>query len=272
MTTYIGPFGRLLAIDAPTPGMDGTVTRASREIQLITGTTRRQRAPKVARRWTWEIPLAKADELSSVVGLERGMFGPPPFYWYDPVSAFLNMLSDQASSPGLGGPDWWRPFTTDPADVQLAGPVDIDGGRTLASSIEPLATLTIPADRELPVLEGRTYTASMFTGVADATVELGWIDAAGAPVGTPQSSGAGSGRRVATGTAPSGAAGATLTVTAATGGIVSGLQLTETPAAVPWHPGLGIPQIDFAGEAVSYRLITAQQQLRRVSLDLVEVS
>lgn len=270
-STLIGPFGQLLEVDAPTPGLVSLQERASRELQLISGAVRRQRAPRTARRWTWEIRVATGDEVSSLLALEQGVFGPPPWYWYDPVAAKLNMLSDRAASPGVGGAAWWVAFTDDPADVDLDGPVALDGGRTAPVGVVSNATLTVPADVRIPVVTGRTYTGSMFVSGGDGTIALSWIDADGDPVGSPSSSGSGSGRRVASGQAPGGAAGIELTVDLASNVAAAGLQLTETTGAVPWHPGVGIPQVEVVGGPVGYRLITAQQQLRDLTLELVEV-
>lgn len=97
----------------------------------------------------------------------------------------------------------------------------------------------------IPVIVGRTYTAA---GVASATSTVGlrWVNSLGVTVSDNLSS-SGTGRRIVTAAAPVGAVGVRVMLTPSTSGNFSKVQLTETPAAIDWLPGEGIPQVALAG-------------------------
>lgn len=261
MTTRIGPFGHLVEVRSPGRPLPADIVRPSSTTTLLSGAVRSQRAPASSRRWTWNLPWGDSTDLSGLVALEQGVLGPPPWRWYDPMAAHTNMLPPAAAVPGLGGDLTYLDGT-----VENAGAMTVDGVR-LAWSVS--GDFTVPAlDSDpdpVPVIEGRSYTASAYLDGA-GTVTLKWVDDSGSEVSTVDASG--SDRVSVTEEAPSGAAGALVTVADATR--TSGLQLTEGPL-VGWFPGQGIPRVTIAGLGQIYRLVTGDSQRRDVTVDLVEV-
>jgi hypothetical protein len=185
-TTWIGPFGALVEVRSPQRPLQMKTVRPTSELTLLSGRTVVQRAPGTSRRWTWDFPSGWQEELAALVALEQGVFGPPPWWWYDPMVAYTNMLPPQVASPGLGGdvPDGAVP----------AGPVEVDGVRHVAAVEGAWVTPTVP------VLPGRTYTGSRY---GTGTLALRWVDADGVQVDRDQAVTV-DGRLVAAGTAPAG--------------------------------------------------------------------
>lgn len=272
--TLIGPFGALLEVHAG-GRVPVQLVRPSSEVTTTSGTVRVQRAARSSRRWRWVIPYGTDQELSSLLALEQGVFGSPPWRWYDQMAAFGNMLPAETASPGLPGiVEWWR-WLGPEAALALAGPLTLADGRTVAQSATTAEQLSLPARASepdpVPVIPGRIYAGSV--QVADDTstmLTLAWVDAAGAPTGTPAGGAtAVGGRWSVTGVAPALAAGALVELT--TDGRFAAGQLTEHVGPVFWQPGMGIPRVVISGGDLVDQIAEATDTRRDLNLELVEV-
>jgi hypothetical protein len=258
MRHHIGPFGGLVGFRSPPVGTSVSVVRPSSSITLLSGRVVTQRAPASSRSWRMTIPKAAGDDVRHLLALEKGTYGPPPWWLYLPAVARSNMLPPAAGTPGLGGD-----LTRLDGDVEAGVPVLVDGGRHVWTVT---GVFVAPAEAgvadPLPVLPGRTYTASFF-GAGGVT--LRWVDAEGVALSGDGASG--SGRTWVTAVAPVGAAGVLVEVAA--DGTVAALQLNEGGLR-SWTPGEGMPRVVISGLEQVYQLATATEQRRDVTVELVE--
>lgn len=234
-STWIGRLGALREIRCPAP-IEAPVDRQLSQRLNLAGMRSVQRAPRSARRWTLSMTWATPAEVAALVELESGSLANPstPTYWYDPFAAAVNMLRPNVASPGLWGDE---PYTAVGGTLTysvLDGAlhlVDVSAGQAVAPTV--------------PVIEGRTYTASAYAS-ASSTVGLRWVDDAEVTLSTSTGS-AGTGRVSVTAAAPAGAAGVRAVLTPATTGNFNRVQLTETVAVIDWLPGEGIPRVSVSG-------------------------
>lgn len=239
MWTYIGPFGNLLQIKCPVDPVPANIVRSGTEQFTLDGYRFVQRPPVALRSWELSFEFATPDDIAPLIALDYGVYGPPPWHWYNPAAAKVNMLTPWQSSPGIPGPEVWSPGAT---DLEYIGPNILQITATAVS-----AETTSP----VPVLPGRTYMASAQMldrpgGTTTAVLSLRWVDAAGALVSSVSSAATVSpNRAVVSGVAPPTAAGAVLRVTptAATTGRFGSALLVEGAADVPWHIGMGAESV-----------------------------
>jgi|GEM_PF-6504565 len=269
--THIGPYGGLIEIRSPKAPLPVNHHRPESSAVLLGGGMVAQRAPRASREWRWQFGPRDVPALQTLFALEDGVYGPPPWRWYDTVASRLNLLPSTVAACGMG-PAPWRWLAPNAAALTAGGPVALPDGQRLAYRITPTTALTVPyrqgvAD-PVPVLPGRVYTASGHP-TATGTVGLAWCDASGAVIATDAGEPA-TGRAWATATAPVDAAG--VLVTLSTGTAWAGLQLTETPGPVAWQRGMGVPRVTMTGLSEQYRLVTSDVILRDASVTLVEVA
>lgn len=237
---YLGPLGRMVAVrTSQTSPVEHT--RAGAEYTLATGQRRTYRAPRSARRWKWDIPWATDSEIDDLLALEQGAYGPPPWRYYDPMAAATNMFPDVIAAAGSGtAPFRW--FATAQSAVSVGGALDLPDGRRFPVSLSPNTTLQFPIRRGLPdpipVFPGRPYTASAYVEDGSGTLSLLWRDVDGGSLGRVDSD-SGTGRLVATGTAPEGAAGVLVEVSIGTPGQALSLR-TGGYVSTPDSPVLSV--------------------------------
>lgn len=207
--TLIGPYGGLVEVRSARAPMKTTPARAGSEATTLGGNRMVQRAPRSTRSWVWDYTAADTPDISRLLALEEGAYGPGPYRWYDPLAARLNMLPEYVAACGKGE-EPWRWLAGSSAALTVDGPVTLDDGQRLAYSIVPAETLLIPQRQgvpdPVPVVAGRTYTASAYIDGAPGRVGLTWCDQVGAIMDTDIST-LGTGRRSVTATAPPGAHG-----------------------------------------------------------------
>jgi len=255
--TYIGPLGNLMEVKCPAPGIPTGRPRSSSVRSTLGGKAKVQQGALQHRPMAWAIPHAQPSDVDNLNGLWHGTFGPPPFYWYEPAAAVVNMLPPESASPyavdGLAG---WELFSG-------AGPLADGGSLTLPDGSVHAHSLSVPTVATfaigpiMPFLPGRTYGA---WGVASTsasravTIFLAYCDASGAPLlsggyGTVVSTASGvrSWATTLTGTPPATSAGLRLLVNTPADSLVTtlaALRVAETDSALTeWHPGRGLPRV-----------------------------
>ncbi|TDE02829.1 hypothetical protein [Jiangella asiatica] len=260
-STWIGRLGALQEIRCPAP-VEAPVERPSTPRLNLAGMRSIQRAPRSARRWTLSLAWATPAEVAALVELESGSLANPsvPTYWYDPYAAATNMLRPSVAAPGLWGDE----------------PYEAVGGGTLTYSVlgGALPLIDVPLGEAVapvvPVLEGRTYTASTFAS-ASSHVGLRWVDADGVTLSTTAGS-TGTGRLSATGAAPAGAGGVRVVLDPDVAGNFNRVQLTETATVIDWLPGEGIPRVSVSGMQRTHQAVWDDGTVRSdYTAELLEV-
>jgi len=243
MWTYIGPFGNLLQIKCPTPGMSAPIERAGSEQFTLDGYRFIQRPTVAVRRWEMQIELATPDDVRHLYALELGVYGPPPWQWYNPAAAHINMLTPWLSAPGVPGPRKWVSGSATALIYSAPNVMEVPSAALQALS---------PA---VPVFPGRDYVASADIldrpgGTSTGVLSMRWVDAAGATISTVTSAAETSPNRlVVTGEAPVNAAGVVLILdpNVSTTGRFGSIQLREgTTDDVEWHVGMGVEGVSIA--------------------------
>lgn len=296
--SYIGPFGCLRPIACLPPQIEAPSPRPSSRGVTIWGVPFTQQAPRRASTYTLELGPATPELIRELVALEHGSYGPPPWRWYNPYAATLNMLPQGAAVPGslyelenLGGSviNDSPPTMFDP-DLCLAYSVQVAGNAVTGIAVTGGAFA--PAREGLPdpvpVIPGRTYT---FTANGQAVTgsgwftRLSWVNAAGEVISDSDGSVIPASALVATrgevsAAAPTGAAGVLVGVHSVDDdGLVdsvTALQLTETAEPVTWYSGVGMPRISIPG-GLEGALVALRQlcdigdDMHTVSIVLVEV-
>lgn len=209
MTTLIGAYGALHEIRSPRANLPLEIARPSSETILLSGRRVAQRSPLSAREWKWKFSAADVDDLAKLIGLEQGVYGNGPWFWYDKTAAKLNMLDDIVAAAGMGV-EPWRHLAASSSAVIPAGAITLEAGHALAYSIEPTDMLTVPYRQgipdPIPAVAGRTYTAAGYITGGPGYVGLLWCDANKAPMSTVLSAHT-TGRATVTASAPAGAHG-----------------------------------------------------------------
>jgi hypothetical protein len=236
MWTYIGPFGNLLQIKCPMDPVEAPIERGGTEQVTLAGIRYVQRPSNALRSWNLTIDLAQPDEIGSLIALEQGVYGPPPYHWYNPVAARLNMLTPGAAAPGIpGAMPWVSAVPANALAVVGVNQLEVPSAATQAES--PV----------IPVLADEEYTASADFldrpgGTTEGVISMRWVDAAGATISTSSSGTVTSpNRAVVTATAPSTAAGVVIVLnpTTATTGRFGSIMLRQASSDRTWHPGMG---------------------------------
>ena len=243
MWTYIGPFGNLLQIKCPIVGVAAPITRIGSEQFTLDGYRFVQRATVALRSWNITIDLATPDDIKELMSLEYGVYGPPPWKWYNPEAAYINILTPWLSAPGIPGPKKWITGSM-PNPLVYPGPNILEVPAAALQATSP----------SIPVLPGHSYVASVNLldrpgGTTEAILRLRWVDAAGVQISQINGSTTTSpNRAVVTGTAPVNAAGAVLILdpTTATTGRFGSVQLREGTADANWNVGMGVESISIA--------------------------
>ncbi|CAM3460505.1 hypothetical protein [Stackebrandtia soli] len=261
MSTLIGPLGAMVEVRSPRGPLPVTHTRPTSTVTLLSGLTVAQRAPEAGRSWEWRITAGSPADVAGLIALEQGVYGPPPWRWYDKMAAALNMLPPMVAAAGLG-PEPWRHLADDASALAVTGPLVADGAR-FAASIGPARILTVPvrdgAPDPVPVIEGRPYTAAYWLADASGRIALVWVDADGIEVGRDMSP-FGTGRRTVTGTAPAGAAGVLVEI--AVGDLTHAAQMRGGHAMTPHDAALTVTgDIDLRVRAGLDRWVTGIQQV-----------
>lgn len=234
--TLIGPYGGLIEVRAPKGPVPITVERAVTATTTLGGNRIAQRAPRAGRSWQWDFTAADVTEFGHLFALEDGTYGLPPFRLYDIYAARLNMLPEYVACAGRGS-DPWRWLAASSSALTVDGPMVLDDGQRLAYSIVPTETLLLPHRQgvpdPVPVIEGRTYTASAYIEGEPGRVGLTWCNEFGGILDTDTST-LGTGRRVVTATAPSGAHGVLMRIECGT--LTQALSLDGTPGSYAVTP------------------------------------
>lgn len=297
--SYLGPFGCLRPIPCLPRSIAAPSPRPSSRGVTIWGVSFTQQAPRRASTWTLDIGPATPALIRDLEALELGSYGPPPWRWYNPFAAPLNMLPQGVAVPGslyelenLGGifDNDTPPDTLYDPDLCLAFSVRVSGNAV--TGLPVTGGMFAPAREGLPdpvpVIPTRTYT---FTANGQAVTGSGWFlrlhwvdrngDTVSADDGTVVPFDAVNATRAeVSAAAPTGAAGVLVEVHNVdpndSVSSITALQLTETDAPVTWYPGMGMPRVSIPGGFD--RVLVALRQLcdegddiHTVSVALVEV-
>lgn len=270
MWTYLGPFGNLLQIKCPIDPVEAPIERSGTEQFTLEGYRYVTRPSAAPRSWNITVDLANPDEVGPLIALEQGVYGPPPYRWYDPAAALVNMLTPGGAAPGIPGVQPWE-SAVPATPLVIVGPnsLDVPSAATEAQ---------LPA---VPVLPGRAYVASALfldrPGGTAANLRMRWVDAAGATISTLSTAGVSPNRVVVTGTAPVNAAGAVLIFdpNTSTSGRFGSVQLREGTTDAAWHAGLGVGVVSLlSGLSRQYQQVYDDSRsgvLVQVQARLVEV-
>lgn len=258
--TYIGPLGGLLSVRCPAPSLPAARGRSSFVQRTLAGRAFVQLGALSGRQFEWTIPDAEPSEVDNLVALFHGTWGSPPFYWYEPVSARVNMLSPESASPfavdGLAG------YTKLSGSGTIAdgGTVTLPDGRKTAHSLALGAASTTAESPILPVIPGKMYAAwGVVTSTTSQpfTATLVYCDAAGAELGsgsgtvTTTASGVRVWATTLTGAQPAGTVGVRLRLASGAGGTtvrVPVARVAETTAVLTgWNHGRGLPAVAMTG-------------------------
>ncbi|HEX6684034.1 MAG TPA: hypothetical protein VF062_14620 [Candidatus Limnocylindrales bacterium] len=262
MTTWLGPFGNLREFKCPPPH-PVAMNRGSAVLVTLGGMAKIQRAPRGSRSLTWTFEADVPADLRELIALELGVHGAGPFWWYDPLSAGLQMLPVAVASPGLGGDELFGTSGTATLDYATVAPFSL--GVTGSGEAESPV---------VPVFVGRAYVAAAQVS-ADARLRLRWVDSAGATLSTTDGA-TGTTRRTVTGTAPASSAGVKVVLdpTSSVAEVeFSQLQLTEGSSAITWEPGPGMARWSIVGglEQVYQLADSAAADYRRdLAVSLIE--
>lgn len=275
MTVYLGPFGYLFELRGPEPAVPTNPNRAnSEQIRMDGAVGVVQRAQRAPRAWELSWPFLDDADAAVLIGLEQGVYGTGPLWFYDPFAARANMLTPAVATPGIAG-DW-------SAVPLVAGDVEAGAGWVLPAGppVRTAVNLTVPlsvgvdSSTPVPVRPGWVYTASAYTDHASGTcaVGLAWVDDGGVLVGTSTGAtvAAGQHRPYITAAAPSTAAGVFVTVQFSVAGSATALQLNEGSLR-DWFPGRGIPRVSVTGLDEVYELLRADTEERSFTATLREV-
>lgn len=255
---YLGPFGALRAFSCLPANIVSDVQRPNFRGSTLDGRAYTQQTPRSRRIWAWPIEVGDPATLRELFSIEQGVYGPPPYRWYDPWAAELNLLPQGATAPGsvfdLEQLSWNVTTTT----VTESSPVTTFNGLPVAYGVDLSedGVLVVPGfeghEDPVPVLPGRPYTFTV-SGLKTAgepwEIALVWVDGNQAEVAEDAAAvpaDPAAQRGVLTGVAPAGASGVLAEVRAGAYTGVQSLtmfQLTETSEAVPWHPGQGVPRV-----------------------------
>lgn len=260
--TYLGPLGGLLAVRSPAPNIPASRARPTSVQRTLDGNAYVQLGQLSGREFTWSIVRSTPAEIDNLVALWHGTYGKPPFYWYEPLSAVVNMLKPEAASPfAVDGKTGWSLLSG-------TGPL-ADGGAVApyahSLSIPTVSTTAISA--VAPILPGRSYAAWGVVTTAGSelfTAQVVFCDAAGAVLaggeGTVSTAATGirSWATTVTGAAPANAAGVRVKLISPAGAStvrVPIVRLAETTVPLTrWHHGRGLPEV-----AITYVPETLQQ-------------
>lgn len=267
-SSLIGPLGQMIEVRSPT-SMPVSIDRPAASLTLANGQRATYRTPRHSREWQWNIPFSTDDEIDDLLALEAGAYGPGPWRWYDPMAARTNMLPDVVAACGTG-PMPWRWLTDQPSNVTPTGPIQI-GDRTIANSIAPATTLRLPVRNgepdPVPVIPGKTYTASVYVSNGDGRISLEWIGQSNTVISREQSAFS-TGRISVTGEAPTDAVGATVMIETGTVGQALEINGIGSYAVAPYDPRMDVAGLDatvtFAlreSDTVSHQALISRYQL-----------
>lgn len=234
MWTYLGPFGNLLQIKCPVDPVEAPIERNGTEQVTLAGIRYVQRPLNALRSWNLTIDIASPDDVGPLIALEQGVYGPPPYLWYNPVAARVNLLTPGLAAPGIPGT---MPWTT------LIGSPVVPG----VNQIEVPAASLQAESPVIPILPNEPYTVSAQMlvrpgGSTSGTVGIRWVTATGSTIIEVRSSVTVSpNRAVRTHTAPANAAGAVVLLDPDTGttGRFGSIMLRQASSDRTWHAGMG---------------------------------
>lgn len=254
MSAFLGPRGGLVEFKCPSAESLQFAERSSFRTTLG-GRVVEQRGPRPRRNWSVSVDTATPDQIAGLEALY--LLNPSGEWWFLPPDALsVNMLTPAES---LLMPGTYQPAATE------GGPSSADDGFRIPSTVlVPASTSAYlgvvdaaSVRRGVPVIAGRTYTASAYGNGSGGTVSMVFRNSSDATISTVNSEPMTPARvrRQVTAVAPVGAVEVLLRFNAASTAVRFGAPaLTAGPGLVGWGVGRGCRSVsvDGLGSAVTH--------------------
>jgi len=235
-----GPLGYMQALDQVRPGTTRAPSRARGELVTVGGVRYVQKARHAPRQWDIEYGWKTPDVVRMLMAAAQGVLA--DCWLYDVAAARANMI-----------PAYYTAGT---------------GTAVLVAGL-PLGAVAAGTVVTVPVLAGRTYTASAWSAHTSGQTVFTYKLGSGSTVNATAP--AGSGARVTSASfTPS--TDQTLTITVSSGANVSGLRVHEGSPDGTWLPGHGTPcRVDVIDPQAVLQLVAGGHGLTDYTVSLQEV-
>lgn len=270
MPAYAGPLHELVELHC----LSNLSERPLESVSFTTGISGRRRgrvAPHASRSWACELDASDPSELGTLAELAWTRRG-EAVWLVTEAARVQNILPPPEAvldrARGVLAPAGWDSAT----DLTVAGRVTTVDGTAAATTLSSTGSAASPV---VPVLAGTSVTASAYVSEG-ATVELVWVDPAGAEssAGVSAAAGPASGgmARVSVTATPDDSRTACRLVVAGAD-VYARPQITWTAGVVPWVWGKGAPKVHLSppSEDAVMALTDGSRNLSSYSYNVTEV-